>query len=44
MIIDYSETIDDGYENVEDYNPTKKMRVLKVFNEMIADMEYQKQN
>ena len=23
-IIDYSQTIDDVYENLEDYNPTKK--------------------
>ena len=25
--IDYSQTIDDVYENLEDYNPTKKRRV-----------------
>ena len=28
--IDYSKTIDDVYENLEDYNPTKKRRVLMV--------------
>ena len=31
-LIDYSQTIDDVYENLEDYNPTKKRRVLKVFD------------
>ena len=31
-LIDYSQTIDDVYENLEDYNPTKKRRVLIVFD------------
>ena len=39
--IDYSNTID-VYENLEDYNPTKKRRVLIVFDDMIADMESNK--
>ena len=39
MFFDYSQTIDDVYENVGDYNPTKKRRVLIVFDDMIADME-----
>ena len=39
--IDYSKTID-VYENLEDYNPTKKRRVLIVFDDMIADMESNK--
>ena len=37
--IDYSRTIDDVYEHLEDYNPTKKRRVIIVFYDMIADME-----
>ena len=37
--IDYSQTIDDAYENLEDYNPRKKRRVLIVFDYMIAGME-----
>ena len=37
--IDYSQTIDDVCENLEDYNPTKKNKVLVVFDDMIADME-----
>ena len=39
--IDYSQTIDDVYENLKDY-PTKKRRVLIVFDDMIADMESNK--
>ena len=41
-IIDYSQTIDDVYENLEDYNPTKKSRVLIVPDDMIADTESNK--
>ena len=35
--IDYSQITDDVYENLEDYNKTKKRRVLIVFDDMIAD-------
>ena len=35
----YSQTIDDVYENFEDYNPTEKRKVLLVFDDMLADME-----
>ena len=38
----YSQTIHDVYENLEDYNPTKKIRVLIVFDGMIADMNSNK--
>ena len=37
--IEYSQTIDYAYEKLEDYNPTKKIRVLLVFDYMLADME-----
>ena len=40
--IDHSQTIDDVSEKLEDYNPTKKRRVLIVFDYMIADMESNK--
>ena len=40
--IDYSQRTDDVYENLEDYNPTKKRRVLIVFDDMIAHMESDK--
>ena len=33
--IDYSQTVDDAYENLKDYNPIKKRRVLIVFDNMI---------
>ena len=38
----YSQTIDNDYENLENYNPTKKRRVLTVFGDMIADIESNK--
>ena len=40
--IDYSKQIEDVYENLKDYNPTKKRRVLIGFDDMIADMESSK--
>ena len=40
--IDYSETIDDVYENLEGYNPIKKRRVLTVFDYIEVDMESNK--
>ena len=42
--IDYSQTIDDVYEDLEDYNPLKKRRVLIVFDEMIAGVESNKKS
>ena len=41
-LINRSQTIDDVYENLENYNPTKKQKVLIVFHDMIADMESNK--
>ena len=38
--IDYSQTIDD--ENLENYTPTKKKKVLIVFDDIIADVEANK--
>ena len=38
--VDYSQTIDDVYENLELYNPANKRRVLMVFDDMIADIDY----
>ena len=35
--IDYSQTIDGAYENLEHYNPTNKRRVFIVFDDMTAD-------
>ena len=39
---DYSQKIDDVYENLKDYNLRKKRRVLIVFVDMIEDMETNK--
>ena len=43
--IDYTQITDDVYENLEDledYNPTKKRRVLVAFDDMTADMKSNK--
>ena len=37
--ISYSRTINDVYERLEHYNPTKKRRMLIVLDDMIADMK-----
>ena len=37
-MIDFSQTTDDVYENLEDYNP-KKRRVLIVFDDMIVGIK-----
>ena len=39
LFADYSQTIDDVYQNSEDYNSAKKRKVLIVFDDMIAGME-----
>ena len=36
--MEYSNDIQDVYENIEDYNPIKKRKILIVFDDMIADM------
>ena len=37
-LIDYLQTIDNVYENEEDYNPSKEKKVLVVFDDLIVDM------
>ena len=37
--VDHSQAIDDVYENLEDYNPIKKRKVLIVIDDIIADMD-----
>ena len=39
VFIDYSQTIDDVYKNLEEYNLTKKRKVLIVFDYLKANME-----
>ena len=36
--IEYSDTKDDVFENIDDYNTKRKRRVLIVFDDMIADI------
>ena len=36
--IEYSDDIDDIYENIEEYNKNKKRKTLIVFYYLIADM------
>ena len=36
--IEYSNTIDNVYDNIDDYNPKRKRKVLLVFDDMIADI------
>ena len=38
-LIDYSQTIDDVYENLQDHNLTKKRRVLVVFGDIASDIK-----
>ena len=35
--IDCSNTVDDVYEDIYDYNPTRKIKVLIVIDDMISD-------
>ena len=35
---EYSNDMDDIYENIEEYNPNKKRKILIVCDDMIADM------
>ena len=30
--------MDDVYQNIDDYNPSRKRKILIVFNDMIADI------
>ena len=36
--MEYSDDMSDVYKNIEDYSPDKKIRVLIVFDDMIADI------
>ena len=36
--IEYSNTMDDVYNNIDDYNAKRKRKVLMVFDDMIADI------
>ena len=36
--IEYFSTMDDVYSNIDDYNPKRKIKLLIVFDDMIADI------
>ena len=36
--IEYSQCMDDVYNNIDDYNPNRKRKILILFDEMIADI------
>ena len=36
--IECSNTIDDVYQNIDDYNPSRKRKILIVFDDVIADI------
>ena len=38
VFIEYSNTMDDVYNNIDDYNPKRKRKILIVFDYMIADI------
>ena len=40
--IECSNPIDDVYENIDDYNPSRKRKILLVFDNMIADIKINK--
>ena len=38
VFIEYSNMIDDVYENIDNYNPKRNRKILIIFDDMIADM------
>ena len=36
--IEHANTLDDIYNNIDDHNPTRKRKILIVFDDMIADI------
>ena len=36
--IECSNTIDDVYENIDNYNPNKNTKILNIFDDMIAEI------
>ena len=38
--IEHSNTMDDVYENIDDYSPNRRRKILIVFDDMIADIYY----
>ena len=43
-LIEYSNSMDDVYDNTDDYNPKRKRKILIVFDDMIDDIMTNKKN
>ena len=43
-LIEYSNSMDDVYDNIDDYNPKRKRKILIVFDDMIDDIMTNKKN
>ena len=41
-LIECSNTMDDVYKNINDYNPRRKIKILIIFDDMIADVKDKK--
>ena len=41
-LIERSNTLDDVYENIDDYNPSRKRKISIVFDDIIADVKSNK--
>ena len=38
LFIEYSNTMNDVYKNIDNYNPNRKRKILIVFDDMITDI------
>ena len=43
-IKDLNDTVDDIYENINDYNPNRRRKILIVFDDMIATIMTKQKN
>ena len=41
VFIEYSNDNDDSYKNIDEYNPTKKPKILVVFHDIISNKKLQ---
>ena len=41
-LIECSDILDDVYENIDDYSPSRKRKILMVFDDMVADVKSNK--
>ena len=39
--IECSDTMDDVYENIDDYNPTREIKILVVFDDIMTNKKFQ---